>query len=199
MVAMSRYLAHERGLNFTAHMRSLCADMVARVPRLAHIQLDYVAIRICRARQRTSHGIYASLTPLRFLDGATETVKRNRRYGVQRVVDHHGREMLYILSFYVPRFLDQSLRFKLETVVHELWHIAPNFNGDIRRHQGRCYAHTGSQKHYDAHVAQITEEWLATGPNADLYGFLRHDADTILKNYGALVGHRIRTPRLIPL
>ncbi len=42
-----------------------------------------------------------------------------------------------------------------------LWHVAPEFNGDIRRHARRCYAHTGSQKKYDAHMAQLVERWLA--------------------------------------
>lgn len=196
---MATFSAKQRGLDFTTHMRELCADMIGRLPQLSHIQLDLVAVRMCRARQRTSHGIYASLTPLRFEGGATETMKRNRRYGVQRVVDETGREMLYILSFYVPRFLDQTLRFKLETVVHELWHISPQFDGDIRRHEGRCFAHTGSQKQYDAQVAQLTNQWVADGPNPELYEFLQHDAQGILKNYGALVGHQIRNPRLIPL
>jgi predicted metallopeptidase len=196
---MAKHLSARRGFDFTQSMRSLCDDMVTRVPQLSHIRLEYVALRLCRARQRTSHGIYASLTPLRFEGGATETVKRNRRFGVQRVLDDAGREMLYILSFYIPRFLDQTPRFKLDTIIHELWHIGPRFDGDIRRHDGRCYAHTGSQKEYDAQVAKLTDLWLAAAPSPDLYEFLNYDADGLLRKFGTLVGHKIRNPRLIPL
>ena len=42
------------------------------------------------------------------------------------------------MSFYLPRFCDQSLDEKLSTVMHELWHISPAFDGDIRRLPGRC-------------------------------------------------------------
>ena len=39
--------------------------------------------------------------------------------------------MLYLLSFYLPRFLKLPWREKLATVIHELWHVNPQFNGDL--------------------------------------------------------------------
>ena len=89
--------------------------------------------------------MFASLTPLRFAGGQRHTLRRGRQWTLQRVCED-GREMLYILNFYLPRFLDLPLDEKLTTVVHELWHIGPRFDGDLRRFGGRCYAHSGSQK-----------------------------------------------------
>ena len=63
--------------------------------------------------------------------------------------------MLYILNFYLPRFLDLPFREKLTTMLHELWHIGPKFDGDVRRLGGRCFAHGSSQKQYDAHVEAL--------------------------------------------
>ncbi len=128
-------------LDFTARMRAICVDMTQRLDELAHIDMNRVAVCFCQARKRVRHGIFASLTPLRFQGGQTTTVRRGRTMAIQRMLDREGREMLYLLSFYVPRFLDLDLREKLITIVHELWHISPHFNGDIRRHEGRCYAH----------------------------------------------------------
>ena len=57
------------GFDVTAHLRRLCGDLVGRLPPLHHIQLDHVAFAFAQARKPTDHGLYASLTPLRFEGG----------------------------------------------------------------------------------------------------------------------------------
>jgi len=84
-------------------------------------------------------------------------------------------------------------------VVHELWHIGPHFDGDLRRHHGRCYAHGPSQAHYDARVEELLEAWLAAGPPEELYEFLKHNFRELVRRHGAVFGLRLRRPRLIPL
>jgi hypothetical protein len=183
--------------DFTARMRELCADMIGRTPELAHIDLSRVAISFCQARKRVQHGLFASLTPLRFRDGALTGRRRGRIYGVQRLYDGAGVEMLYVLSFYLPRFMDLDFREKLITVLHELWHISPRFDGDLRRHPGRCYAHTSSQAEYDAHMGVLADRWLADGPPQALYGFLRGDFNELQRQHGSIVGIRIPRPKQI--
>jgi len=161
-----------RGFNFTAAMRCLCEDIVTRLPELNHVDLNRVAISLCQTRQTGSHGIYASLTPLRFESGATQKELRGRSYRVQRVCDVSGEEYLYILSFYVPRFLDTSLEEKLTTILHELWHISEDFDGDLRRFEGRYYAHGSSQRDYDLKMTKLAQRWLALDPPQHLYHFL---------------------------
>ena len=185
--------------DFTARMRLVCQDMTARLPELAHIDLARVAICFCQARKRVSHGMFASLTPLRFAGGAETTIRRGRRYAIQRLTDRQGREMLYLLSFYLPRFMDLDFREKLITIVHELWHIGPRLDGDIRRHEGRCYAHTGSQKQYDAAMDALAQRWLADGPPEELWGFLTASFDDLLARHGRIVGVKVRRPRLVPV
>ena len=187
------------GFDFTHHVHRLCEDMVQRVPELRHIDSRFVAFSFCQTRKAVSHGMYASLTPLRFAGGRTETVRRGRRYGIQRLCDESGREMLYLLNFYLPRYLNLGLREKLVTTIHELWHISPRFDGDLRRFGGRCYAHSGSQKRYEAQVQRLTDRWLALGPPPALYEFLRDDFATLSRRYGAIIGRKIPAPRLIPL
>lgn len=187
------------GFDFTLHIRRVCADMVARLECLRHIDLDRVAIRFCQTRQQGPHGVQASLTPLRFEGGSRTTRKRGRLYTVQTLHDIDGREMLYLLSFYLPRFLDRPLHYKLSTIIHELWHIGPEFDGDLRRHEGRCYAHSGSQKQYDALMDQFTAEWLSLNPPEDLYAFLRCSFGELTRQFGGVYGRKIATPRLVPL
>lgn len=185
------------GFNFTSHMRVLCTDLAERLPELAHIDVGRVAIRFCQARIHSRHGLYASLTPLRFEGGQLLSQRRGRNWTVERLFDDAGREMLYLLSFYLPRFLERPFEEKLSTVVHELWHIGPAFDGDLRRHPGRCYAHTHSQKQYDALMRELTQKWLGLDPPSEAYAFLRYDFRQLERRYGRVFGQRIRTPRLL--
>src|SRR5690606_36014227 len=121
------------------------------------------------------------------------------RYRVQRVVDDQGREMLYILTLYLPRFMDLVFREKLITILHELWHISPAFDGDIRRHAGRCYAHSHSREAYDAEMGRLADRWLALKPALSLYGFLHQSFDALSAQHGSLYGLRVARPKLIPV
>jgi predicted metallopeptidase len=186
------------GFDFTLHARQLCEDMTARVEDLRHVDMSRVAVSFVQVRKVGEYGMYASLTPLRFAGGRLQTMRRGRPWGIQRVYED-GREMLYILNFYLPRFLDLSFREKVNTVVHELWHIGPRFDGDLRRFGGRCYAHSGSQRKYDAKVEQLVGEWLAASPPCELYDFLGLDFHGLIARHGRVFGRRVRAPKLIPL
>lgn len=187
------------GFNFTVHMHHLCADMIRRVPDLAHIRASAVAVAFSQTRKSVSHGLQAALTPLRFEGGALIECRNGSRYTVQRLYDASGREQLYILTFYLPRFLQGSLPEKLATVAHELWHIGPRCDGDLRRHPGRYYAHGSSQKQFDACAQRIVTQWLAGNPPRSQYAFLECDYHALTRRYGRVYGTRIPTPKLIRL
>jgi len=136
---------------------------------------------------------------MRFENGARETIRNGRRFAAQRLYDEHQREMLYILSFYLPRFMQLSFQEKLTTVFHELWHISPNCDGDIRRHPGRCYAHTHSEKEYDARMERLSAKWLGLDPPENVYAFLKHKFRQLESQYGYVYGSRVKHPKLIPL
>lgn len=186
------------GLDFNFHVARLCTDISSRLPDFAHIDMSRVAIRYCQVRKPVPHGLQATLTPLRFENGALFTQRRGRRWTIQRIYDRNGREMLYLLSFYLPRFLNHSFREKLSTVIHELWHISPNFDGDLRRFEGRCYAHGPSERHYHQSMREMADRWLSLKPPEDAYRFLKANFRQLQRRHGGVFGARISTPRLIP-
>jgi hypothetical protein len=185
--------------DFTLHIRRLCDDIVTRIGELSHVDMTRVAVSVCQTRKAVQHGIFASLTPLRFIGGSTTTTRRSRQMTVEPVQDADGREMLYILSFYLPRFQNLDLREKLITVLHELWHINPEFNGDIRRHVGRYHAHTHSQAEYDEEMGRLADRWLAENPPDQLWSFLRDDFRQLHSRHGAICGVKYRRPKLVPI
>ena len=125
-------------------------------------------------------------------------MRDGQKYTVQRLY-HDGQEMLYILTFYLPRFLNLSYTEKLVTVFHELYHVSPEFNGDIRRFEGSCYMHTGSQANYDKQMEKFVRQYIRMKAPVDLRTFLKHDFHSLRKQHGPVVGLRLPVPRLIPL
>jgi predicted metallopeptidase len=194
-----RRLDTPSGFDFTAHMRVLCEDIVTRSPEMNHISMKRVAVSFAQTRKAVQHGMWASLTPMRFANGALEENRRGRRYTVQRLYGKDGKEMLYILTFYMPRFMELSFEDKLVTIFHELWHISPNFDGDIRRHPGRCYVHTTSEEEYDRQMAKLARRWMKADPPNHIYEFLRCDFAKLEQRFGRVFGTRIRNPKLIPV
>ncbi|MGQ0633997.1 MAG: hypothetical protein ACT4QC_05290 [Planctomycetaceae bacterium] len=179
-------------------MRRLCEDVVRGLPEFAHVRMEQVAVSFAQARSRVHWGLQAKLTPLRFEGGSLTTCRRGRPYTIERW--HAGEiELLYVLTFYLPRFLDQTYREKLITVMHELHHISPRFDGDIRRLPGHFHVHSHSQRHYDQKMDRLVDRWLARNPPDGLHAFLRCNFRELLAHYGRVEGMRVRMPRLLPL
>lgn len=185
-------------LDFTTAMRRLCDDIVVRTPELTHVRMPQVAVAFAQARRRVLHGLQAKLTPLRFEEGSLVTTRRRHRWTVRRMFQGET-EILYILTFYLPRFLDQSFEEKLITVFHELFHISPRFDGDIRRMDGRYHVHSHSQKEYDREMAVLARRYLATNPDDRLWSFLKHRFDELQRRHGGIVGVKLPIPKLVPL
>ena len=184
--------------DFTAAMARLCNDVSDRCEALAHVDMARTLVTISQARNRHPYGTMAKLTPLRFERGGRTAVRGGRLYGCQSVV-HGGVEMLYVVTFVLPRFQDQTPREKLVTIFHELYHISPAFDGDIRRFPGRCHAHTGSQAGYDAHMGELVDEYLSCRPPRGLYDWLSLDFDALCERHGRVTGLKIPVPKLLPI
>jgi hypothetical protein len=179
-------------------MARLCDDISRRLTEFEHIRMDRIVVTFAQARLRVSHGLQAKLTPMRFENGLLVSQRGGRQWTVERLFDG-DREMLYILTFYLPRFLNHTFREKMITVFHELYHVSPRFDGDIRRMEGRCHVHSHSQKQYDRQMEVFLDQYLALKPPRELYGFLRKKFLTLVAEHGGVVGKQVPIPKLMPL
>jgi hypothetical protein len=188
----------ERPFPFCAHVRRLLEDIVARTPEFSHIQVARVLVGALQARNGRAHGLQARVTPLRFAQGQLRRRRRATTFQVQRYfLGQH--EFLYLMTFCLPRFQDQDFDDKFITLFHELYHIGPEFNGDLRRHQGRCQLHTHSQRHYDRHMAGLARDYLATRPDPDLHAFLRLNFAQLEERHGAVASTVVPRAKMVPL
>ena len=184
----------QKSFNYTDSIRRVCEDMVFRLPVFAAIRMDQVAVSFVRTRNRAMYGVFASVTPLRFPGGKLRSAEKGKILEMPALTDRQNRPILYILSIYAPRFIDLQITDKVNTLVHELYHISPDFDGSIRSFGGRYYAHGASRKEYDAKVKRYADQWLSSDPPPELWDFLRYDFKTLCARYGRLVGTTVKIP-----
>lgn len=179
-------------------MRVLCDDITGRCEALAHVRMPDVLLSFTPSRNRSRYGLQARVTPLRFRGGAVVRRHGAVEYQVQRfVVD--GRDMLYVLTFCLPRFLDQPFGEKLVTVFHELYHMSQAFDGDLRRHPGRYSIHSHSKEDYDDRMADLVRDYLAHHPNPDVFDFLTCGYRDLWAKHGGITGVFVPRPKLLPV
>jgi hypothetical protein len=184
--------------DFGEHIHRLCADIVSRCDALRHVDVSRLLFGVTQGRSPRRHGLQARVTPLRFVNGQLMRRRRGTIYQVQRYfVGSH--EYLYLVTFCLPRFLDQDFDDKFITLFHELFHISPECNGDLRRHEGRYALHSHSQRAYDRLMADLARDYLAGKPDPALHAFLRLNFAQLQERHGSVIGVMVPRPKLVPV
>ena len=206
-------------INYTERLTLLMQDIVARVPTLSFIDPGDVLI-FARAGRSTAEGAFATCHCLSlpasepgyyfWRDRSTHTLTRRSEWFVTKspTVTLGPKDIKYMISFALPRFCDQSLdrsrkeKFypgaepwiaKLDTVIHELYHIDPELAGirRIEKEDGTYSANCHGQQFFEQ-VAEMVHAYLATNPSPEGYEFLRHDFAALNAQHGGVVGTSFR-------
>ena len=118
-----------RPLNLNRAIRALMRDLSTRSPEFTHLVPAKVLVVAGEAR-RASRG---SVKPLAFA-----RAKSRDHSGVRKpVVRVDGRRMLYCVTLRPLFFRDSRPEQRVETLLHELYHVSPVFDGTLdpaRRH-----------------------------------------------------------------
>ena len=77
----------------------------------------------------------------------------------------------------MPVFFNLSFKDKLTTIFHELYHISPRFDGDLRLFKGKAYKHGPSMEKYDKYMEYLVDKYLARTPESA--EFLKPDSGNI--------------------
>ena len=184
--------------DFTKAIERLVGHVVANCPEFAHVRPDRMIFAYMQTRSPGMHGTYASVQPLRFEGGALTTKRRGRTYEMPNVVVA-GREILYVVYFALPRFMNLDFETKMITIFHELYHICPSFDGDIRRFKGKRFAHGYSRKRFNEAVGALAQKYLALPGAAEHTAFLRLSFKELEKEHGSVIGTKVRPPKPQPI
>ena len=184
--------------DFCVSVQQLVTDIALRCPDFRHLEVARILVTVIQARSAEPHGLQARVTPLRFPNATLTKQRRGVPFHIQRYFLGE-QEFLYLMTFCLPRYLDQDFDQKLVTLFHELYHISPTFDGDLRRHEGRYQFHSHSQRDYDHHMAHCARAYLAGGPDPNLHGFLRMSFAQLQQRHGTVTGIVVPRPKIIPL
>lgn len=115
--------------NFNRSLRLLLKDVCKTLPEFAHIRPSRILVVAGEAR-RASRG---TVKPLTYANGRSVDLLGRRK----PVVRIGGKRMLYSITLRPLFFRNSTARTRIGTVLHELYHIHPRFDGtldDERRH-----------------------------------------------------------------
>jgi hypothetical protein len=207
-------------IDYTERLAAVMADVVRRVPALGFIDLADLLV-FARFGRRRAGGAFATCHSLdlppsepdryTWTDRRTRRVARQSEWFVVRSPEVRvgGRRIRYLVSFVLPRFADETLErsgkqalypggapwiAKLDTIVHELYHIDPGDAG-LRR-PVRADGSPSRQAHSPAFhrdVAAMVGAYLATGPDPGLLEFLTRDFRALAAREGPVVATVFRT------
>jgi hypothetical protein len=207
-------------INYTERISLLMDDIVARVPTLSFIDMSKVLV-FARAGRTDAEGAYATCHCIClpasepgyyfWRDRTSGKLTRRSEWFVTKspeiTIGTSGID--YMVSFALPRFCDQLLSrsrkqvhyegqpnwiAKLDTIVHELYHIDPERPG-IRRMEkadGTYSANCHGQRFFED-VVEMVNQYLATKPDPQVWDFLQFNLDELTARYGGVVGTTFRS------
>ena len=207
-------------LNYTERIALLMQDVVRRTRPLSFIDLREVLV-FARFGRSDAEGAFATCHCLTlpesepgyyfWRDRATGQLTRRSEWFVTKSPEVRigPTRIKYLISFVLPRFCDQSLErsrkaelypagtppwvAKLDTVVHELYHIDPAETGlrGIERADGTHSPRSHGPNFYED-VARMVTDYLASAPDPGLYGFLEGDFGALTAKHGGVVATTFR-------
>ena len=184
-------LRRSAAFDYTAHLDRVVHHVTQRCPSLSYVDPGKIVTAWSQSRVGGEHGIYATIHALRFEGGSQTMIRGKHSYRWPRIT-FEGKEVLYVVYFMLPRFADLSLRSKLTTIFHELYHVNPQCNGDLRRFPGRNYAHGHSRQAYNARLQPWIDHYLEHPETAEVVSFLQHDFRKLCQDHQAVTGRRIQ-------
>jgi hypothetical protein len=207
-------------INYTEHLSLLMDDIVARVPTLSFIDMTRTLV-FARAGRSGAEGAYATCHCVSlpasepgyyfWRDRKTGQLTRRSEWFVTKspAVTIGTTPIDYMISFALPRFCDQRLSrtrkqvhytgspdwvAKLDTIIHELYHIDPERPG-IRRMEkadGTYSANCHGQRFFED-VVEMVGQYIASNPDPATYEFLQYDFSELTARHGGVVGTAFRS------
>jgi hypothetical protein len=206
-------------IHYTNALTHLIHDIVERVDAFSFIDAPGLLV-FARVGRTAASGAYATCHSLNlptsepgyyyWRDRETGAITKRTEYFVAKTPEVWigQRRLDYLISFSIPRYCDQVMegskkaRFyrrsdpwlaKLDTVVHELYHISPREAG-LRRFE-RPDGKTSGGSHspgFLEEVAGFVHQYLGTRPDVRRFDFLRYDFDGLVRRFGGVAGTTFR-------
>lgn len=169
--------------NFNLLARALIRDIARHMPEFGHIKASRILLVAGEAR-RASRG---TVKPLKVRPGDRKA---------KALVTINGRRMLYCITLRPLFFRSSTTKGRIGTLLHELYHISPRFDGTLD--EGR--RHEAMGKGFGAKLRPLVRRYLRQCP-PELWAAMAFDGEVRVLQWlerpsANLVGRKGATRRL---
>lgn len=145
-------------INYTQHIEQVCIDICKKVPQLKHIDPTRIAYSVAYGRKNARFRRVAAMVGCKPKPGSLA-----EQLGIkpQRLKTPANKIASYMFRIYFPSFFKESFEQKIDTLIHELWHIGVKFDGSLREN--------GSHNDgFQDDVNWLIDDYLGASPNWNL-------------------------------
>jgi hypothetical protein len=183
------------GFPYTEAIERVLELIVGSSSLFRHVRLERILVSFAQTRKRTPWGTFAKLVPLRFEGGALRGVEDGMVWEIAEY-SFRGRDVLYILYVYLPRFHELDFRAKVLTLFHELYHVSPAMDGDLRRIPGPNPFHGPSREWFDDQLRPHVEDFLDRLGSSPELDFLREELSALQRRHEGILGLQVKQPEM---
>ncbi len=185
-------------INITDIMTLLLFEAIKTSHNYRHFDINKILIAGSQNKPWGKNAIFSKVIPLRFEGGEQRTRHNDEEYCFPRVT-RGEHEILYIIYFYFPSFFDLDAKKKIEVLFHELHHISPAFNGDIRRHGKGKYIHGHSGEKFNESFQEEANSFYQHIAGTNFFDFLDMNATEISSLFKKINMTKFKRPKIIKL
>lgn len=154
--------------NLSRHLTALIRDIARTMPEYAHVRASKVLVVAGEAR-RASRG---TVKPLAFTGGKSIDKATGRKKPIVKI---DGRRMFYSITLRPLFFRDSTPADRVETILHELFHISQDFDGTLDRK--RRHARMG--KDFGRSLRPLVRRYLRQCPK-EIFDALSYDGEVLV-------------------
>ncbi|WP_373048895.1 hypothetical protein [Vulgatibacter sp.] len=159
--------------NLGTTIKAVMRDVARKLPEFAHVDASRILVVAGEARRASR----ATVRPLAFADSRDRLSTDRKR--AKPVVQIAGRRMLYVVSFRPMFFLRSTPEKRVETILHELFHMSTRFDGTL--HRGRRHAKLPGRAFQEA-FGPLVDRYLPQCPQ-QLLQALAFDGEVIMRHW----------------
>ena len=194
----SKSITSENELDFldlSQFLKELIYIISSRYQSFSHIQTDNILVTMATNRKNSRRSMtFGKCVPLKFEEGRSTKTYRGRKIAIPTVIIDEI-NILYLIVFYKPKFFDLPLEQKIKVIFHELYHVSPQFNGDIRRFGKRKAAHGASREKYDSLFQEEMNDFIHFIKQTKYAKILNLNYKQIHKKFGSVKYLRMKIPK----
>ena len=157
--------------NLNQSITALIRHIARTMPEFSHIRASRILVIAGEAR-RASRG---TVKPLAFAGGRSTEKATGRRKPVVKI---RGRWMLYSITLRPLFFRDSSARDRVETILHELFHVSNAFDGTLDRQ----LRHARMGKDFGRMLRPLVRRYMKECPQAILEA-LSYNGEVLIQQW----------------